>query len=667
MERIMEFKVTIIENALELFKENFDVKEEAKNFFKNTCYYVSEIHKEMQYIGIMQEYIDLFDCADPEVIFDKYIEVLTNSLEFDYQESKTESDRAKCYFTVKCRFDVEKYIRIMDQGMPEDDAEKDKEYYIGLYDKAYDRLLEEAKKDGSVDPQDTANNLFDETATAEEVVGNYLEYHGDYAFKEWMENLAFYTERCKEKQQEFPPIKKAQDEKVTEILSKLCKQAYVYDIVWDIPQGSKPNNRLSASKVVPYAPPFNESPVEIQGFLYNEYGFMPTSFKCNIEGKVYEFKETKMLGLGSVEWCVPEGMKAPEVDGPNGTYCVELPSMEKFNTDKNFTERVKIELMQKYGFAPIYFHYIRPDGRLASYRNMKLSILTGFEEKQEDIATSELADIYLDQYGEHDAYDHWMTDRYYHEDTHMFSEEVGGILSRAYYESTENKSPEGTGCYGVGSEACLNGCTGCDKKPKEHVYTVGNVHVKTTETAPLSEEEIRCFWDDQAMFILWNDGTDSMCQENGYELVDIIKAINEGKGQVYFDGYDPKLDPSYELKMSQYMDQREYEREKNSRFIAEPVKEWLVEDLGNISGDMCIMTGTASELIEQFCSYMDGLGTIITDRENFEAKRYKEYGLCEDTDRIEFYLDEPEPRFRARAIDKIKKYNAIDDLKKCFN
>ncbi len=650
MEKIL-FDVKITVSSLELFKNKFEIKEEAKNHYLATDYYAKEIHDEMEYEEIMEEYIDLFNCEDTKVIFDNYISVNEDSLTFNYAEAAESSDRAICYFLVTCAFDVEKYIKVMDQGLsdsadcpaseingwqctdddslqyakklyvedgfetwafveermidedkynvhadaiklsdysedyikdvvesyyqggveqvkndypvswqqiilecifesewagrdhiidtnvkseveaystikrwladtgvvassckaavqayenrqrdaqgklekekPTDDKilvavyqetvspdlagadgighieversvlfkwfketilpdyadsdavkgksdeeifniwledylpeatvglydwlqnQKGAEYYIDCYYKAYYKLLDEAKKDGSTNPEDTANELFDETATAEEVVGNYLLYHGEYAFKDWMDNLMFFLERSKEKQKEFPPIKKAQDAEVTRTLARLCKEMYVADIEWNV-KGSA--GFLPDKEIVPYNPPFNESLTDIQGFLYNEYGVMPVKFTAYIGGERQEFKAEP------------------------------------------------------------------------------------------------------------------------------------------------------------------------DEEPKQ--------------IKPLTEAEIRCFWNEQAMFILWNDGTDSMCQENDYELADIIQAVIDGRGQVFFDGYDPEKDPAYENILATFMDQQEYENERNSRFDIEEsdelpfkaetqnealaAKDWLVLDYSSL-------------------------------------------------------------------------------------
>nr|WP_297765800.1 hypothetical protein [uncultured Butyrivibrio sp.] len=712
----ISFNISIIIGAVELLKHTFEVKEEARNSFVNTDYYMEEIREQMSEAGILEEYLDLFDCADSHVIFDEYVSVDANTVEFDYTEAAEGSDRGNCYFRVSCTFDLKKYIEKMvamnvkdsaerpssyingwdqtddacfqyakklfedcgletwayiqlegnkevgfrvractdlcladyskeyieevvssyydggtkqierdypdssqqiilecifeqeqgdnchfirevkdekegyetvkrwlsdsgvletavrtlrhnhdralgkketendvqntseaklddtieisvyresispdlagddgvgtlvvdrelflmyfnerilphfrgddknasDEGLlqewldeytPDDttdlydfiESHKDKNYYMRMYDKTYDKLLEQAKADNLPDPEAWANDTFNDGATAEEVVGYYLVWHGDDAFKDWMENLTFYTEN----QKDIPLSKKAHDEEVTRILSKLFNQMWITDIVWNIPEGKRPSGKLSENKVVPLP---SEDELKTMGhdeleerickYLSETYCFYPKEFSYvspmdNLPMK-YEAATTDILVIRTVEWYVPDGLKAPEADGPNETYCVELPSMEKFNTDDSYTNRILVELIQKYGFCPQYFQYIRPDGRAANYRHWTLSSSTMPQNIIDETAVNILAYNYLEQFGEHDAYEHWMTDKAVNGKAHMFTNEVGGILMKHYYDATTHNKNEGVGCYGLGTEACLNFCTGCDKEPPKY-------------------------------------------------------------------------------------------------------------------------------------------------------------------------------------------------------
>ena len=51
---------------------------------------------------------------------------------------------------------------------------------------------------------------------------------------------------------------------------------------------------------------------------------------------------------------------------------------------------------------------------------------------------------------------------------------------------------------------------------------------------PLTRKEIKALWDTCAMYIVWDDGSDSLCQENGYSLEYILKMHDQGY-EVYLD------------------------------------------------------------------------------------------------------------------------------------
>lgn len=404
-----KFNISVVINAVELLKNNFEIKEEAKIVFVAMDYYRNLLRERMVSADIMQEYIDLFDAADPEVLFNNYITVDSDNVEYDFNEDRKDEGqhRDNCFFKAPCEFDLEKYIKYMDQANNEDSGEddeigikvyretispdlagddnhgtlivkkdmlmkyfkerilpdfrgddktvsdegllqewleeytadsttdlydfiqseekkaKDKEYYQKLYDKKFDELLEEAKNDGLSDPEAWANDTFDDSATAEEVVGYYIAWHGDDAFKDWVENSQFY-------ERERGEIPSEQDRAVTRILGELYDNTVVKGIEWYIPEGTSVNPMLSEVKVIP-----------------------------------------KVTG----------------------------------RTEEECTEAVRLYLQLTYATEPKAFSFMLPDGKMAGYRNWELSSTT--------------------------------------------------------------KKEDGAGCYGVGSEPCLNGCGGCDRLKRE--------------------------------------------------------------------------------------------------------------------------------------------------------------------------------------------------------
>lgn len=66
---------------------------------------------------------------------------------------------------------------------------KSKEYYISKYKEKWKECLILAKTDDmNSDDNEQATILFDEIANAEAVVGFYLEFHKDNAYKNWLKN-----------------------------------------------------------------------------------------------------------------------------------------------------------------------------------------------------------------------------------------------------------------------------------------------------------------------------------------------------------------------------------------------------------------------------------------------------------------------------------------------
>ena len=92
-----------------------------------------------------------------------------------------------------------------------------KSYFVALYDEKWKRFREQAVKDGSIDPDQTANSLFDDSGNADEIVGYYIEHYGDDALDTWMQNLKFYQESEKDGREAY----EEQDKEVTRILNNL--------------------------------------------------------------------------------------------------------------------------------------------------------------------------------------------------------------------------------------------------------------------------------------------------------------------------------------------------------------------------------------------------------------------------------------------------------------
>lgn len=72
---------------------------------------------------------------------------------------------------------------------------KSKEYYVKKYEKRWNKCYEKAKKEVEKDGGDmedavfVATDLYDDTANAEEVAGEYIKNHGEYALNDWLVDM----------------------------------------------------------------------------------------------------------------------------------------------------------------------------------------------------------------------------------------------------------------------------------------------------------------------------------------------------------------------------------------------------------------------------------------------------------------------------------------------
>lgn len=76
-----------------------------------------------------------------------------------------------------------------------EEEKMDRNYYVNIYEKYYDECMERAKEelegDAHPDPDivlETATEIFEDTANAEQVAGYYIVYHQEDALKDWKVN-----------------------------------------------------------------------------------------------------------------------------------------------------------------------------------------------------------------------------------------------------------------------------------------------------------------------------------------------------------------------------------------------------------------------------------------------------------------------------------------------
>lgn len=70
--------------------------------------------------------------------------------------------------------------------------------------------------------------------------------------------------------------------------------------------------------------------------------------------------------------------------------------------------------------------------------------------------------------------------------------------------------------------------------PTEKDFFLINYILEMDQT-PLTKEQVKKLWDTAPMYIVWDDGSDSMCQDNDYSLEEILKYVDQGYC-VYVDG-----------------------------------------------------------------------------------------------------------------------------------
>lgn len=91
---------------------------------------------------------------------------------------------------------------------------KGKKYYINKNKELYSHCIAEAEAENAADVSLYANELYEEKATAEHIVGHYLYWYGKSALKDWKDGLAYARSRG---------VKETDtDKEVTRILKKLC-------------------------------------------------------------------------------------------------------------------------------------------------------------------------------------------------------------------------------------------------------------------------------------------------------------------------------------------------------------------------------------------------------------------------------------------------------------
>ena len=85
-------------------------------------------------------------------------------------------------------------------------------------------------------------------------------------------------------------------------------------------------------------------------------------------------------------------------------------------------------------------------------------------------------------------------------------------------------------------------------KSDEDGYEIINYY-RYINVKPLTKDQVKDLWDKEALFIIWGDGSDSLCQENDYTLDEILKYMDEGC-EVFRDEDPDIIDACGDIKAS---------------------------------------------------------------------------------------------------------------------
>ncbi|AOZ97933.1 hypothetical protein [Butyrivibrio hungatei] len=117
--KAITFLIPIHINSVELFRDYYDVSEEAESVFVSTEEYINELTKMLQNVHIEEEYINFLKEKDKEEIFYEYVDVEIMKVMFDYDAALTCPREIAC-FKVPCTLKVDWLIK----GCEEDKLRK---------------------------------------------------------------------------------------------------------------------------------------------------------------------------------------------------------------------------------------------------------------------------------------------------------------------------------------------------------------------------------------------------------------------------------------------------------------------------------------------------------------------------------------------------------------
>ncbi len=483
-----KLNITIVINAVELIKNTFEIKEEVRNFFAGTDYYTGKIMDEMEDDNA-EQYRDLMRCADPYVLFDKYVSVDEEGLSFNYAEAAEGNDRAKCYFTIPCEFDLEQYIHNMDElnRLNGNDSHKMPASYINGWTLLDDSCFQYGKKMWEdcglevwgfiqMEHSHTKENCLCVRATTNVCLSDYSKEYIEEAVK------SYYDGGVKEVERLYPS---SSQQIICELLFEsetgdnchciqdVENEAEAYSIIkrWLSEGGivcesaktlvNQHAKALNAKQNIPwtdecikpftrewYAAKYEEKCNEIIARLTAEG--CPNPEECadaefDSEANAYEiagyyithFKEQAYAQWMSNHW----------------TNQYRKEARASFEAQDKEVTKILEKLYKQVTVQDIVWYM--PTGTETALPNKALVDITG----DELFISNHVIDALENRYGYTPIAFHF-----------SYKEHDGDYGNAKLLNEMKSKDTDtGIGCYGVGSEACLTHCTGCDCRSEAEI------------------------------------------------------------------------------------------------------------------------------------------------------------------------------------------------------
>ena len=427
-------------------------------------------------------------------------------------------------------------------------AEEGREY-IGKYHKKKLELMEESKEMDFRKREEIADDEILTSGTAEEVAGYYISNYDKSAYQQWMDSLM----GRKALEKELPcDIFTPRDLDVSRILGEIYGKMTITDIVWDITEfsdGKSGSHRLTEWKIVPKPDDFrlmimghDDLEAEIVSYLKDNFGFVPKEFKymSPMDGLPMHYRKDSTAEPGSFEARIgtlafprkEEKCPTLTLDDISGYLKMYVETVRVYQPDGMYKDYVGIENFSK---IPVYpgqkVELIHDASETANWCYWGVN----FNSSCDNIFDN------LIKIGADDSCQFIVPDS------------ASGEAHLEVVQMMLNLN----GSTGWVRDVTIEGCKGSTPltaggiPKKEEAAKSSDVEI-VEKVIPLTADEVECFYNDHAMYVSWNDNTDSMLQDNDYSLEDALRILKTGDGEIFYDGFKPEDDPKYNIKLEEF-------------------------------------------------------------------------------------------------------------------